>query len=62
MDNNNNSVDFPHMRNQENSDNYTRETDSSPPILKSWSRLYTLVIINLVLWLVVFYIIRRIFE
>jgi hypothetical protein len=34
----------------------------SPPILKKWSRLYWVVMINLVGWLLVFYTFRRIFE
>jgi len=33
-----------------------------PPILKRWSKLYWVVMINLVAWLLVFYTFRRIFE
>jgi hypothetical protein len=42
----------------------TKETTQKekPPILGSWKKLYFLVMINLVVWLAVFYIIRRIFE
>jgi hypothetical protein len=42
----------------------TKETtqEDKPPILGSWKKLYFLVMINLVGWLTVFYIIRRIFE
>ena len=36
--------------------------DERPPILGSWKKLYLLVLINLVGWLTVFYILRRIFE
>jgi len=38
------------------------EMHENPPILKRWSRLYTLVIANLIFCLILFYIIRRIFE
>jgi len=34
----------------------------SPPILKKWSRLYWAVMINLVLWLLIFLIFRKVFE
>jgi len=34
----------------------------APPILKKWSRLYWVVILNLVFWLSTFYLFRRIFE
>jgi len=34
----------------------------SPPILKKWSRLYWIVMLNLIFWLSAFYIFRRIFE
>jgi len=33
-----------------------------PPILKKWSRLYWIVMLNLVFWLTSFFIFRRIFE
>jgi hypothetical protein len=36
--------------------------DEPPPILKHWSRLYSIVMINLLFWLLTFYIIRRMFE
>jgi len=36
--------------------------DERPPILGSWKKLYMLVLVNLVGWLTVFYILRRIFE
>ena len=47
---------------QQMQDNDTKVAADSPPILKSWNRLYTLVMANLVFWLLTFYIIRRIFE
>ena len=34
----------------------------NPPILKKWSRLYWAVIINLVTWLLIFYLFRKVFE
>jgi len=43
-------------------DNRKKVVEEPPPILKSWPRLYSIVIINLVFWLLTFYIIRRIFE
>lgn len=43
------------------SENAIPENDT-PPILKRWSRLYWLVIINLLFWLSAFYVCRRIFE
>jgi flagellar biosynthesis/type III secretory pathway M-ring protein FliF/YscJ len=43
-------------------DNDKNVNIDSPPIMKSWNRLYTLVMANLVFWLLTFYIIRRIFE
>ena len=42
--------------------NNNHNVEESPPILKSWPRLYTLVLVNLIFWLCTFYIIRRIFE
>jgi len=42
--------------------NIDQDSEEAPPILKNWSRLYTIVMINLVFWLLTFYIIRRIFE
>jgi len=36
--------------------------NTPPPVLKRWPRLYGLVMMNLVFWLALFYIIRRIFE
>lgn len=43
-------------------DNTKKDIEESPPILNSWSRLYLLVLVNLIFWLFTFYIIRRIFE
>lgn len=40
----------------------TQTENNNPPVMKSWFRLYTLVIINLVFWLSVFYLFRRMFE
>ncbi len=34
----------------------------SPPIFKKWSRIYWIVIINLVGWLLIFYLFRKAFE
>ncbi len=42
--------------------NIDRDSEDSPPIFKNWARLYAVVMINLVFWLLTFYIIRRIFE
>jgi hypothetical protein len=39
-----------------------KEQSSAPPLLGSWRRLYMTVLANLIFWLVVFYIFRRIFE
>ena len=36
--------------------------EESPPILKKWSRLYFIVMLNLVFWLLLFFSFRRIFE
>lgn len=36
--------------------------EEPPPVLKKWSRLYLVVMINLVLWLLIFYVFRRLFE
>jgi len=47
---------------QHGNDNKSRLAEESPPILKRWSRLYMIVMINLVLCLLTFYLIRRIFE
>jgi hypothetical protein len=38
------------------------QTEEKPPILKTWNRIYLLVILNLIFCLTLFYIIRRIFE
>jgi hypothetical protein len=38
------------------------ETGEEPDIIKNWNRLYALVLLNLCLWIFVFYIIKRIFE
>jgi hypothetical protein len=46
----------------DNESDSREEIEESPPILKSWSRLYTVVMVNLVFWLLTFYILRRIFE
>ena len=40
----------------------SREIEEKPPIMKSWNRLYAVVILNLLFCLTIFYIIRRIFE
>jgi hypothetical protein len=50
----------PHLKNHDFKVNDLE--NSPPPILKSWSRMYLAVIINLIFWLSTFYIIRRIFE
>lgn len=39
-----------------------RSDHESPPIFKRWSRLYSLVIINLIFWLTFFYILQKVFE
>lgn len=44
------------MINKQNAEN------ESPPILKKWKNLYWVVMLNLIGWLIVFYIFRRIFE
>ena len=36
--------------------------EEKPPIFKKWSLLYYLVLANLVFWLTLFYIFRRVFE
>jgi len=38
------------------------DENEKPPIMKSWSRLYWAVILNLVFWLTLFYIFRKVFE
>jgi hypothetical protein len=40
----------------------TENEIESPPILKKWSRLYWAVMINLVGWLLIFFIFRKVFE
>ena len=44
-----------------NSESKDRE-ETSPPVLKSWRRLYTFVILHLVLLIVLFTIIMKIFD
>lgn len=39
-----------------------QQAEERPPILRRWSRLYVIVMVNLALWLLMFYILRRIFE
>jgi hypothetical protein len=34
----------------------------TPPLLGKWSNLYWAVMLNLVLWLTVFYLFRKVFE
>lgn len=36
--------------------------DESPPFLSAWNRLYTLVLLNLVFLIVLFYIFTKVFE
>jgi len=40
----------------------TEHEIESPPILKKWSRLYWAVMINLIGWLLIFFIFRKVFE
>jgi len=37
-------------------------TEEKPPFFKKWSTLYWVVFANLIFWLSLFYIFRRIFE
>lgn len=36
--------------------------NDAPPILKKWSRIYWVLIINLAGWLLLFYLFRKVFE
>jgi hypothetical protein len=40
----------------------SQEQSEQPPVLGSWKRLYSLVILNLAFWLLIFYLFRRVFE
>ena len=42
--------------------NSNDDVDNQPPILKTWNRLYTIVILNLAFLIVLFYIFSKVFE
>jgi hypothetical protein len=47
----------------ENKPHEAREIkEEKPPILSSWKRLYTLVLLNLLLLIVLFYLFTKIFD
>ena len=47
----------------ENEKNKNKEKDQEkPPILSSWNRLYTLVLLNLALLIVLFYLFTKAFD
>lgn len=43
-------------------ENNTEIENGSPPIFKKWSHLYWVLMINLVGWLLIFYLFRKAFE
>jgi hypothetical protein len=43
-------------------DNAPDQPADKPPLWKSWPNWYALVIANLLFWLFIFFLIRRIFE
>jgi hypothetical protein len=47
---------------QNNKENNIVDEESPPPFLKTWNNLYTLVLGNLVVLIVLFYIFTKVFE
>lgn len=41
---------------------YNDKEENPPPILSSWGRLYTLVLLNLIVLIAIFYIFTRAFQ
>jgi hypothetical protein len=48
--------------NQNQTKDKTEPEEESPPFLKSWNNIYSLVFLNLVVLIILFYIFTKVFE